>query len=281
MTLTVIGDLIADVVVLGATTLEIGTDNPAVITHVRGGSAANVAAAAARSTSVRFIGRIGTDAEGEALAHELAEAGVEVRVQRAGRTGSIVILVDDAAERTMLTDRGAAAELGEIDPAWLEGTSWLHVPLYGFAEPGSAAALRAAATRVRASGAPVSLDLSSVASMRAHGRDELRGILSALSPTVVFANADEARLLDELDVHVAGDVVLVVKRGGDPVLVRSDGAVTEVPVERVSDALDSTGAGDAFAAGYLSAALEGGTPAESAKAGAALAKEALRRPGAI
>lgn len=279
--LTVIGDLIADVVVLGPARLEVGTDNPAVVTHARGGSAANVAAAAARSTAVRFIGRVGTDPEGDALARALTETGVDVRVQRQGRTGSVVILVDESAERTMLTDRGAAAELDTIDPVWLEGTRWLHVPLYGFAEPASRAALLGAARAVRTAGARISLDVSSVASLRAIGPGPLRAILGVLAPAVVFANLDEARVLDELGVVVGSGTVFVVKRGGDPVLVRTDGSVTEVLVERVVDAVDSTGAGDAFAAGFIVAAMSGRPPVECARAGAVLATEALRRPGAI
>lgn len=279
--LTVIGDLIADVVVLGPATLEVGTDNPAVVTHARGGSAANVAAAAARATPVRFIGRVGTDPEGDALAHALAATGVDVRVQREGHTGSVVILVDESAERTMLTDRGAAAELDTIDSAWLDGTRWLHVPLYGFAEPASRAAILGAAQTVRAAGARISLDVSSVALLRVMGPGALRAILDALAPAVVFANLDEAHALDELGVAIARGTVFVVKRGSDPVLVRTDGSVAEVRVERVTDAVDSTGAGDAFAAGFILAAMSGRPSAECARAGASLAKEALRRPGAI
>ncbi len=181
----------------------------------------------------------------------------------------------------MLTDRGAAAELDAIDPGWLAGTRWLHAPLYGFAEPASRAALLAAARTVRAAGARISLDLSSVAVLRSIGAESLRGILDDLSPAVVFANADEARVLGELGVAVDRENAFIVKRGGDPVLVRADGSLAEVPVDRATDVVDSTGAGDAFAAGFVVAAMSGRPSVECAKAGAALAKEALRRPGAI
>lgn len=279
--LTVIGDLLADVVVLAGAVYERGDDNPAQITHARGGSAANVAAAAARTVATRFIGRVGTDAAGEALASELTAAGVDVRVQRAGRTGSIVILVDDTAERTMLTDRGAAAELGPIDPTWLEGTRWLHLPLYGFVESGSRSALREAAEHARDAGIPISIDLSSVQAMRAIGSDVLVDLLEGMSPAVGCANADEAELFHAWDLAASLFDVFVVKRGANPVLVASGGGVTEVDVETVDDLVDTTGAGDAFAAGYLAAALSGSPPAACARAGAASASEALRRPGAL
>ncbi|QIG40748.1 hypothetical protein G5T42_15755 [Microbacterium sp. 4R-513] len=279
--LTVIGDLLADVVVLGASSFETGTDNPAVITHTRGGSAANVAAAAAGSGRVRFIGRVGADAEGDALTHALALSGVDVRVQRGGRTGSIVILVDDAGERTMLTDRGAAAELEPVEPEWLEGSHWLHLPLYGFAAPVSRQAVLAACRWAHESSVRVSLDLSSVSAMRELGPVILAAILGDAAPAVVFANADEARLLGELGLRHPVGSVLVVKRGPDPVVVVGDGGTAEIPVEAVPDVVDTTGAGDAFAAGYLVAALGGAMPRECAKAGAASARGALRRPGAI
>ncbi|GAA5208935.1 carbohydrate kinase family protein [Microbacterium kyungheense] len=277
--LVVIGDLVADLIVLGGAVLEHGTDNPAEIRLTRGGSAANVAVAAASRHPVRFIGRVGDDTLARALVGELEAAGVEVRVQRAGRTGSIVVLVDAVGERTMITDRGAAAELEAIEPAWLEGAEWVHAPLYGFAVTRSRTALTDAVARAAAGGARVSIDLSSVATMRELGAARLQRILDGVRPDVVFANDDEARAGAELGVAVTG--VYVVKRGPDPVSVTVDGVSSDVPVERVDDVLDSTGAGDAFAAGYVAAALSGAGPHESARAGGALAMSALRRPGAL
>jgi sugar/nucleoside kinase (ribokinase family) len=277
--LVVIGDLVADLIVLGGAALERGTDNPAEVRLTRGGSAANVAAAAAPRHPSRFIGRVGDDTLGHALVAELAAAAVDVKVQRGGRTGSIVVLVDAVGERTMITDRGAAAELGPIDPGWLTGADWVHLPLYGFASAGSRRAVTDAATRAAADGARVSLDLSSVATMRELGDAELRRILAEVRPDVVFANQEEAQTASQLDLAPEG--VYVIKRGPAPVLVGVDGQAAAVPVDRVDDVLDSTGAGDAFAAGYIVAALAGADPRESARAGSALAMSALRRPGAL
>lgn len=278
--IVVIGDLVADLIVLGGSTLERGTDNPAEVRLTRGGSAANVAVAIAPRHPVRFIGRVGDDTIGRALSGELETAGVQALVQRAGRTGAIVVLVDAVGERTMITDRGAAAELDSIDPAWLEGAAWLHVPLYGFAGLASRTALTDAAAAVSATGAPVSLDLSSVATMRALGARELQGIVDRVAPRVVLANIDEAAVAEEFELEL-GAAVFVVKRGGDPVRIAHGGVLLEVPVRHVDDVLDSTGAGDAFAAGYIVAALAGADPRESARAGSELAMSALRRPGAL
>ena len=277
--LVVIGDLVADLIVLGGAALERGTDNPAEVRITRGGSAANVAVAAAPRHPVRFVGRVGDDTIGRALVAELEAAGVDARVQRGGRTGAIVVLVDAVGERTMVTDRGAAAELEAIDPAAVEGADWVHLPLYGFADAASRTAVTDAATRAARAGARISVDLSSVATMRAL-RAELPSILEAVSPDVVFANQDEAQAAAEAGLAL-GDAVYVVKRGGEPVLLTLPGGETEVPVERVDDVLDSTGAGDAFAAGYIVSALAGAEPHECARAGSELAKSALRRAGAL
>jgi len=277
--LVAIGDLVADLIVLGGAGLERGTDNPAEVRLTRGGSAANVAMAAAPRHPSRFIGRVGDDTLARALVGELETAGVDVRVQQEGRTGSIVVLVDAVGERTMITDRGAAAELGPIDPAWLDGAEWVHLPLYGFSSPSSRKAVTDAATLAAARGARLSLDLSSVATLRDLGEVELARLLRDLRPDVVFANEDEARTAAELGLGPQG--VYVVKRGPEAVRVTAGGETRDVPVERVDDVLDSTGAGDAFAAGYIVAALEGADPCESARAGSVLAMSALRRPGAL
>jgi sugar/nucleoside kinase (ribokinase family) len=279
--LVVIGDLVADLIVLGGSMLERGTDNPAEVRLTRGGSAANVAVAASPRHPVRFIGRVGDDTLGRTLVRELEDAGVEARVQQGGRTGAIVVLVDALGERTMITDRGAAAELEPLDESWLTGATWAHLPLYGFAAATSRAALLDAAEILASRGVPVSLDLSSVATMRDLGAELLADIIGRIRPAVVFANADEDALATEMGVAPLGTGVYVVKRGGDPVVVHAAGARVEVPVQRAADVLDSTGAGDAFAAGYILAAAGGAAAQESARAGSVLAVSALRRAGAL
>src|ERR1700712_4074929 len=105
--LVCIGDLVEDVIVWTTGPLAYATDNPSEIVRTRGGSAANVAVFASPFGPVRFIGRVGDDALGRGLIADLADSGVQTCVQQTGRTGSIVILVDDLGERTMYPDRAA------------------------------------------------------------------------------------------------------------------------------------------------------------------------------
>jgi len=275
--LAVVGDLVEDIIVWHRGALAYATDNPTRIFRVRGGSAANVAAAAASLCPVRFIGRVGEDASGDALVAQLGAIGVDVRVQRGDRTGTIVILVDDSGERTMFPDRGASAELGAIDEAWLDGVGWIHVPLYGFEDDGSAAALFQLADAARARGIRLSIDLSSVALLRDLGDDRVRWILDRTGAAVVFANTEEAHQLGLFDAPVA---LSVVKAGPDPVTLLAGADVIRVPVPPVDDVADATGAGDAFAAGYIARALDGGAPEECVRAGGERAAVTLRTPGA-
>ena len=275
--LCVIGDLVEDIVVGLSGPPAVGTDTPVRIERTRGGSAANVAAAAATAgCPTRFIGRVGTDVAGQALVDGLAGLGVDVRVQRGGRTGTIVVLVEQGGERTMLPDRGAAQELADIEPAWLDGVTWLHVPAYSLcAEPIGAASLDAVG-RVRRAGGQVSVDVSSVAVVEAFGVRRFSALLDGLEPDVVFANAAEASLVDGLR-----PALLVVKAGAGPLVLHgADGHLETVGVTPVERVVDSTGAGDAFAGGFLAATLAGSSPGDAARAGAALAARTLPVVGA-
>ena len=132
-----VGDAVLDVSVRLTASARSGTDTPARIQARRGGSAANVAAEAARlSGKSRFIGVIGADPTGDRLAAELQDQGVEICGPRAGRTGCVVAVLNEAGEATMLTDRADAAKLSQWHPEWLDGLTALHVTSYAFfAEP--------------------------------------------------------------------------------------------------------------------------------------------------
>jgi sugar/nucleoside kinase (ribokinase family) len=236
-----LGDLLLDVVVRLDGPIAEDTDTYGRTRVGPGGQAANVAAwAAALGGRARFIGKRGRDPAGAMLLDELKRRGVEVAgpVGDAG-TGTVVSVATPDGRRTMLTDRGIAPDFApaELDPAWLEGCVWLHLPGYSLVRPPiRETALAAAEVAPR-----VSLDLSSTAAMLEAGLGEFRELVARVEPEVVFANEDEAELL--------GDVVaktVVLKRGADGIDV--DGmAYAAKPAEVV----DTTGAGDALAAGFL------------------------------
>jgi ribokinase len=251
----VLGDAHVDVVVRVSWPLAEETDTPATTALGIGGQAANVAAwVRALGGRSRLIAARGTDPAERLVAAGLAHLGVQVvGPVKPGRTGVVVSLSDGGHKRSMLTDRGVGTELAAADlrAEWLDGCDWLHIPAYGFArEPVRGAALAAAAS-ARARSARISVDLSSTAMIEAYGVGGFRELIASLAPDVVFGTEAEAAL-------VAGvlDERLVVKLGADGVRTagRHYPAVQAV-------AVDSTGAGDAFAAGYLIGGVEVGLTA--------------------
>jgi sugar/nucleoside kinase (ribokinase family) len=279
--LTVIGDLVEDVVVWPTGPYRGGTDNPSTITRSRGGSAANVAACAASLGPTRFVGRVGDDPTGRHLVAGLAERGVEVAVQTGGRTGTIVVVVDAAGERTMFNDRGASAQLDRVDPEWLVHTIVLHAPAYGLASEPMRSTIVDAAAVVRAAGGTVSVDVSAVSLVESVGAREFVDLVDSLAPGLVFANSEEAEALDLLRTAPPSGRLHVVKDGPRPaVIVSPDGLRVEVPAVVVHDVADTTGAGDAFAAGYLAATIRGADPETACRAGNHHAAAGLRTPGA-
>lgn len=273
------GDLIEDVVVWLPGPIALGSDTEVRITRERGGSAANVAAAAVRAGgSARFVGQLGDDDLAHRLLKGLAATGVDVVARRGGRTGSIVVLVDDTGERTMLTDRAAATELAGADPAWLDGVDVLHLPAYSLFVERLARSSLALAAQARERGIPVTVDPSSSALLERYGVDRFRALLADLRPAVLFPNAVEAALLDG-DGPPPGVDLVVEKHGPGPVRLLTADGVTEVPVPPVTGVVDTTGAGDAFAAGFLVAWTAGRPPAEAVARGSEVAAHVLRGPG--
>jgi ribokinase len=246
MLVVTLGDLLLDVIVRLEEPLSPGADANAATRPTAGGQAANVAAwAAALGAKARCVARRGDDPAGVWVAAELAGKRVDLVGPAEGRTGVVVSLVSPEGERTMASDRGTATllEPGDFDPDWF-ACDCLHISGYSLlASPIDAAATKAAEL-ARAHGAQVSVDLSAWTRIRAHGAGRFRAQLESLSPDVVFGNESEWAEVG------APDRTHVVKRGADGFDVVRGDDVQRCQARDVS-VIDTTGAGDALAAGFL------------------------------
>ena len=251
-----------DVVLAPARALEAGTDVPGRIALVQGGSAANTARWLGRlGAHATLISAVGRDPAGRALVDAVRSDGVVLRLSRVqgSRTGRIGVLVAPGGERSFVADRGAADLLGPDDlrPGWFRGIDALHLPAYSLlGEPLGLAGRRAVAL-ARGAGALVSVDLASIGPLLAHGRRAARALIGDVAPDLLFATATEAEgLVGRYAVEGLLEYapMAVVKRGpkGATVLA-SEGQSHlrfEVATQQVN-ATDTTGAGDAFDAGFL------------------------------
>lgn len=264
----VLGDLVVDVVLAPDRDIERGTDVTGRVMLRQGGSAASTARwlgrLGARSTLVCSIGR---DLTGRSLVAALTADKVVVRAVRVAgaRTGRIGVFVDPGGQRSFVTERGAALRLRpeDLKPGWFTGAALLHLPAYSLLDQPLGRAGMVATRLAREAGALVSLDLSSSGPLLEHGRRAALALVREAAPDLLFATRDEARALlgakhdeeDLLDLAPAA----VVKRGkkGATILLR-DGKtplrfeVATTPLKKV----DTTGAGDAFNAGFLEAWLD-------------------------
>jgi sugar/nucleoside kinase (ribokinase family) len=267
----VLGDLVLDVVLHASEPIDSGTDVPGRVEIRQGGSAANAARWLARlGVRSQLVCAVGRDGAGRSLVAQLRRDSVEVRAVRiAGhRTGRIGVLVAPSGERSFVADRRAATRMtpADLKPEWFDGIDLIHLPAYSLlVEPLGSAAVRAVElTRSRGGrSAKVSVDLASVGPLLTHGRREARELVASLRPDLVFATEAEAEALvgragaEGLLEHTG---VAVIKRGprGARVFARVDHGQSEpepplrfdIATEAVP-ANDTTGAGDAFDAGFI------------------------------
>jgi len=281
--LCTIGDLVEDVVVWLTHEPRHASDTPARISRTRGGSAANVAFFSATVFgSSRFIGQVGDDRLGTQLCDLLSAGGVEVCVRREGRTGSIVVLVYPDGERTMLSDRGACTQLVTFPRNGFDGITALHVPAYSLTVDPLATVVTNAIGEALLRGIFVSIDASSSAVLSDFGVDAFCELVAQLTPDVFMCNGDEADLLGLSSTNpIDGARMTVIKHGAQPtVAVTWERTTTQLNVPPVTSILDTTGAGDAFAAGFIGSFVVTGDIQSALVSGHALAARVLRNPGA-
>ena len=261
-----VGELLLDVTILLEGELVADDDRDAHIRIGGGGQAANFCAwAASLGEPARLITRVGGDETGRRLLAELRAAGVDVAAPVAAEaTGAVAVLVGPDGRRSFARQPGASRGLRpeDVEPAWLDGVDLLHLSAY--------ALYRQPLARQR--GALLSVDLSSAADLVETGAERAAGELARLRPDLLFATEREAEALGAPLDDLADLPVVKLGVRGCRLLGR------RVPAPSVA-VVDDTGAGDAFAAAFCVAHLEGAMPLEAAGRAVLVAARAVTTPG--
>jgi sugar/nucleoside kinase (ribokinase family) len=259
--------------------------------QISGGSAANtVAGAAGLGVRSAFVGRVAADSLGDFFTHDIRAAGVHFATAPAtgGRpTGRCLILVTPDGERTMNTYLGACQELdaADLDAELVAASGILYLEGYLWDPAAPRAAMQAAIKVARAAGNKVAFTLSDVFCVNGH-RGDFRDLLES-HVDIMFGNENEVKALyetDDLDAAMAElsrhACITVVTRSAKGAVVVGGGHRYEVPGEAVAQVVDTTGAGDLFAGGFLAGLVQGRTLPDCARMGCISAAEVISHFGA-
>lgn len=259
--------------------------------EVSGGSVANsMAGLASLGASAGYIGKVRDDQLGEVFAHDIRAAGVTFTTSPAKEgpsTARCLILVTPDGQRTMNTYLGACVQLGpeDIDEALIQRSKVVYLEGYLWDPPRAKEAMLRAANIAHANERKVALSLSDAFCVDRH-RAEFKRLLDD-HVDILFANeAEVLSLTEETDYDRAISALrgrcelAVLTRGPKGAMVLAGDGVFEVDAEPVAKVVDTTGAGDLFAAGFLYGYTQGRPPAQALRLGALCAAEIISHYGA-
>lgn len=289
----VLGDVMTDVLVRVRQPLAPASDTPAEIRFGHGGSGANTATWLAHlGVPTTFLGAVGEDVFGREAGRVLRDGGVDARLAEipATATGACVVLVDAGGERTMFPDAGANARLAPEhlpDDVFATGRH-LHVSGYSLINPGSRAAAREAIACAQSCGMTLSVDPASSAPLAAMGGApfldatvEIDAVLVTLDEAEVLCGTRDPVAVMERLLPTYHEVVLKMGAAGAAWASRTSAPLLVVPAAAPpGPVVDTTGAGDAFAAAWLAARARRAGPEEAMRAACALAARAVTVHGA-
>ena len=284
----VIGDVMTDIIVVPEGPLVQGSDRRAAIRSRPGGSGANQAVwLGAFDVPVTFVARVGA---GDKFKLDTYFKDFHVDPQlvadRERPSGVLVTIVDPDGERSFLTDRGAnlALSVDDVPVTLLEGTALVLISGYSLFSGKSREACVALIAAARAAGIDVAIDPASAGFLREVGSDNF--LRWTRGCTLIFANADEAQALTdsedlETQMQVLGEhyPTVIIKRGADGAALGGRDGIRRMLPALTADVVDTTGAGDAFAAGFIAARLAGDGEAGCLTAGIAAGARAVQRIG--
>jgi len=260
--------------------------------EISGGSAANtLAGLAALGAKCGFIGQVAGDQLGAVFAHDIRAAGIAFGTPaRAGDppTARCLIFVSPDGQRTMNTFLGASQFLpaAALDLDMIADAKVLYLEGYLWDPEEPRAAMRAAIGAARAAGRKVAFTLSDAFVIDRHG-DDFRALIDAGEIDILFANENELAALTQTDDFERGIAtlapklpVLVVTRSEHGAVAVANGERVHVPAEPIERVVDTTGAGDLFAAGFLHGHVRGQPLRDCLKLGAICAAEVISHYGA-
>jgi sugar/nucleoside kinase (ribokinase family) len=261
--------------------------------EISGGSAGNTAAGVAMlGGSAGFIGQVADDQLGEVYRHDVSSIGVEfttpARPQSEAPTARSLVLVTPDAQRTMNTFLGAAQNLSSeaLDEGQLRRAKILYLEGYLWDPEVPRAAMERAMDIVGDAGGSIAFTLSDSFCVERH-RDSFNALIDSGRLDILFANeAEIISLTGKADFDSAVEAaaarvkLLVVTRGEQGAVAVEGGDQAEVPAEPVDRIVDTTGAGDLFAAGFLAGRAQGRSNTESLRMGAIAAAEVISHYGA-
>jgi ribokinase len=291
--LCVVGDFAWDVLIRTNTELLRGGDTFGEVMLMPGGSAANVAAWAARcGLPTHFIGKIGRDRMGQLALADLAAENVVAHLVEsdAHTTGSVAVFVDHTGERSMVSGHGADFYLlpSELPRDVIAHARHLHLTAWSFFTDPPRTSARVAARIARDAGATISFDPASFQMIDEMGVDHFVAVTSDLGIDVFLPNKEEGAILTglkdpeaiarDLTEMYAGSLV-ILKLDADGALAWLDGAPHHIP-PATNNLVDATGAGDSFAGAFLARLLSGATPLEAATFATSISAWVIEHPGA-
>ena len=283
-----IGDVMLDVIAVIATKINYGSDTASKISTHGGGAAGNVASwAQVSGAQTHIVARVGNDSAGMAIMSEFDAFGVAHGdcVVPGAQTGVVVVIVDPSGERTMFPDTGANTGLSIKDLPDLEGVEVVYLSGYALLDENSRPGVLEMVAEIRKADIPIFFDPATVGGMSQVNTDEIRSWLPLMS--ALFMNEEEATFLTghtqlepALDSLLLSAPIAIIKCGSEGAIGKSRGNDSIKISAAPTHVVDTTGAGDSFAGGFIASWLKTQDLLTCMEAGASAAAQCVSIVGA-